>query len=68
MHSFQGTFGTEFVYNSDLSGDIIIRAADPAVPPLHTTWDDIRAFYLEMKRKKLIAQLEMADYDELENM
>lgn len=68
MHSFEAPLYTTFHFNSDLSGIVTIESPDPGQTPVHTSYDDIRAFYLEMKRSRLVAKIENMDYDELELM
>jgi hypothetical protein len=68
MHEFEAPFGAQFMYNSDLSGLISVHEANPTVPPIHIAYEDIRAFFLEMRRKRLITQLEEMDYDALDNL
>lgn len=73
MHSLETPTAT-FSYSSDLSGDIIVTqnvmAADPWKDEamVRITWEDIRTFYLEMRRKQIISGVENASYDDLEAM
>lgn len=68
MHSFDAPLGATFHHNGDLSGMIVIQPVDPNQSPIHIAWDDIQAFYLEQRRKRMIEQLENATYDDLESM
>jgi hypothetical protein len=68
MHSLEGPFGATFHYNSDLSGMVTLEPVDPREAPIHVAYEDLRALVLEMRRKRLITQLEDMDYDALDNL
>lgn len=64
MHTFKGNEGTIFNYNSDFSGDIIIR--DVNNNDVKVEGSDILEFVaLCYVQSKKIERLEQADYEEL---
>lgn len=66
MHSFEAPLGATFHYCPDLSGMITVQPVNPNQEPVSVAWGDIRAFYLEQRRKNLADAILDMNYDELE--
>jgi hypothetical protein len=57
MHSLRTKNGTLFHFNSDLSGEVIVRNS-PAGDELHVNGEDLVEFVVDFVRRKRIAALE----------
>lgn len=62
MHFFLGTEGTEFNYNSDLSGEVIIKVQNEVI---RVPGDDLLEFVASYVRSRKISKLEDLDYTDV---
>lgn len=65
MRSFKASNGTLFNYNSDLSGDIIVRDSDGLGVEHSIPGEDLAEFIWEcLEKPRRIAELEATDWRE----
>ncbi len=71
MHSFQGSLGTSFAYNSDLSGDVLITGVETTAirrvkqSVLTIPGYDLLEFVAEFIREQKIEKIEQMTVNEL---
>ncbi|GAF91898.1 unnamed protein product [marine sediment metagenome] len=65
MHTFQGTQGTVFNYNSDMSGDVVIIGGSDVSKKFELPVFDILEFAAKFIRNQQIAKLEQMGVHEL---
>ena len=68
MHTFQGSQGTVFHYNSDMSGDVIVIDRNDTKKKFEIPAFDILEFAAEFVRNQHIAKFEQMDVHGLLNL